>query len=83
MNKLYDFIMEEFEKGTTVKELNEMADSYAFNREDLLNLLKNLQLVAYAKTNDRGDLFDLRLQNNIHDDQNKIVPLFRFKKNDA
>lgn len=33
--------------------------------------------VAWAKINDRGDLYDLRLQNNPYYDQTKIVPLFR------
>lgn len=42
-------------------------------------ILKNLELVAFAKINDQGDLFDLRLQNNYYEDQTKIVPLFRFK----
>jgi hypothetical protein len=35
--------------------------------------------VAWAKINDRGDLYDLRLQNNPYGDQNKVVPLFRIK----
>lgn len=43
--------------------------------------IKTLELldnpVAWAKTNDRGDLYDLRLQNNPHNDQTKIVPLYR------
>lgn len=33
--------------------------------------------VAYAKINERGDLYDLRLQNNPYNDQTKIVPLYR------
>lgn len=33
--------------------------------------------IAWAKINDRGDLYDLRLQNNPYDDQTKIVPLYR------
>lgn len=33
--------------------------------------------VAYAKTNDSGDLYDLRLQNNPYDNQDKVVPLYR------
>jgi hypothetical protein len=33
--------------------------------------------VAWAKINDGGDLYDLRLQNNPYNDQNKIVPLYR------
>lgn len=35
---------------------------------------------AWAKINDRGDLYDVRLQNNPYDDQNKIVPLYRIQK---
>lgn len=37
------------------------------------------QPVAWAKTNDRGDLYDLRLQNNPYYDQTKMVPLYRIK----
>ena len=33
--------------------------------------------VAWARTNDRGDLFDLRLQNNPYTDQGTVVPLYR------
>jgi uncharacterized coiled-coil DUF342 family protein len=33
--------------------------------------------VAYARINDRGDLYDLRLINNPYIDQNTVVPLFR------
>ena len=36
--------------------------------------------VAWARTNDRGDLFDLRTQNNPYTDQKTVVPLYR--KND-
>lgn len=32
--------------------------------------------VAYAKINDKLDLYDLRLTNNPYDDQDKIVPLY-------
>ena len=32
--------------------------------------------VAYGKINDRNDLYDLRLMNNPHEDQAKIVPLY-------
>lgn len=35
--------------------------------------------VAWATINDRGDLFDLRLQNNPYIDQNTVVPLYRLK----
>lgn len=37
---------------------------------------------AWARTNDRNDLFDLRLQNNPYVDQNTVVPLYRKPKND-
>jgi hypothetical protein len=32
--------------------------------------------VAYGKINNRQDLYDLRLCNNPHEDQNKLVPLY-------
>ena len=33
--------------------------------------------VAWARTNNHGDLFDLRTQNNPYIDQNTVVPLYR------
>lgn len=33
--------------------------------------------VAYARINDRGDLYDLRLMNNPYVDQKTVVPLYR------
>jgi hypothetical protein len=33
--------------------------------------------VAWARINDRGDLFDLRTQNNPYVDQNTVIPLYR------
>lgn len=33
--------------------------------------------VAWARINNRGDLFDLRTQNNPYVDQNTVVPLYR------
>lgn len=35
------------------------------------------QPVAWAKINEHGDLYDLRLQNNPYNDQKRIVPLYR------
>ena len=36
--------------------------------------------VAYGKINDRQDLYDLRLANNPHNDQDKVVPLYSNKE---
>lgn len=48
--------------------------------EELEYFYDNLdQPIAWAKINDRGDLYDLRLQNNPYDDQTKIIPLYRIK----
>jgi len=54
------------------------------NAKDELKRLKMQSLkdslespVAWARTNDRGDLFDLRIQNNPYIDQNTVVPLYR------
>jgi hypothetical protein len=49
------------------------------NAKDELKKLKSVvdTPVAYAKTNNLGDLYDLRLQNNPYDDQNSVVPLYR------
>lgn len=54
---------------------------YLETSQELGNLQKNLaNPVAWARINERGDLYDLRLQNNPYDDQEKIVPLYRAKK---
>ena len=52
---------------------------------EYLSAIKQMQVlkdsldkpVAYAKINSRGDLFDLRLTNNPHDDQTKVINLYR------
>ena len=60
-----------------------LADSYQelFNcNQDLVEeITKNLDYkeVAWARINEKGDLFDLRLQKNPHLDPNTIVPLYR------
>jgi hypothetical protein len=43
--------------------------------QDLKDSLNNP--VVWARINHRGDLFDLRTQNNPYIDQNTIVPLYR------
>lgn len=51
---------------------------YLDTAKELGNLQKSINHpVAWAKINDRGDLYDVRLQNNPYDDQNKIIPLYR------
>lgn len=51
---------------------------YLETAKELGDLQKNLaHPVAWAKINDSGDLYDLRLQNNPYNDQTKIVPLYR------
>jgi hypothetical protein len=59
------------------------ADRFVVNNaKDELNRLKAKhekldQPVAWAKINEHGDLYDLRLQNNPYNDQKTIVPLYR------
>lgn len=43
--------------------------------ESLLEVLSEPS--AFAKVNDRGDLYDLRFTNNPIDDQNKVTKLYR------
>jgi len=38
---------------------------------------KEYEIVAWARTNDRGDIFDLRTQNNPYVDQTTVIPLYR------
>jgi len=50
------------------------------NAKDELKKLQENKLaspVAWARINKYGDLFDPRLCNNIHVDQNSVVPLYR------
>jgi hypothetical protein len=50
------------------------------NAKDELKKLRENNLanpVAWARINKHGDLFDPRLCNNIHVDQNTVVPLYR------
>jgi hypothetical protein len=46
---------------------------------DFINnfLQTNPKVAAYAQINERGDLYDLRLECNPFFDQNKVVPLYR------
>jgi len=37
------------------------------------------QPVAYALINDRNDIYDLNLQNNPHNDQQRVIPLYSNK----
>lgn len=61
---------------------NEFAVEQTNAHIDSVNRLQKLQdslahPVAYAKINERGDLYDLRLQNNPYDNQDKVIPLYR------
>jgi hypothetical protein len=57
------------------------ADRFVVNNaKDELKKLQDQNLaspVAWARINERGDLFGLRLCNNIHVDQSSVVPLYR------
>lgn len=64
---------------------NEFAVEQTNSYINSVNRLQKLQdslanPVAYAKTNDSGDLYDLRLQNNPFDNQDKVVPLYRINR---
>lgn len=57
-----------------INQTNEYLDIVG-KMEKLKNDLANP--VAWAKINEHGDLYDLRLQNNPYNDQKRIVPLYR------
>ena len=42
--------------------------------------LDSFEIVAYAQTNEKGDLYDLRLRNNPYLNQSKMVPLYKFNE---
>ena len=59
----------------------EQTNEYLAISEQMQALKDSLENpVAWARINDRGDLFDLRTQNNPYVDQNTVVPLF-YRKN--
>ena len=45
-------------------------------KKQIEELKNSFKIAAYARTNERGDLFDLRLQNNPYVDQKTVVPLY-------
>ena len=50
------------------------------NAKDELKRLRSkftIDPVAWARINNEGDIYDLRLQNNPYIDQSKIIPLYR------
>ena len=56
------------------KELTELRQKY----NKLLEVFDNP--VAYGLINSQNDLYDLRLMNNPHNDQTKVVPLYSNKQ---
>lgn len=57
--------------------VNNAKDELKKLKEDNAKLLDIFKYpVAYGKVNERLDLYDLRLMNNPHDDQDKVVPLY-------
>lgn len=61
--------------------VNNAKDELNKLRKDSMLLNKILQKpVAYGKTNDRLDLYDLRITNNTCEDQTKVVPLYSNKQ---
>jgi len=46
-------------------------------REEAWEDFRSQKPVAYARINERGDLYDLRKQNNPYVDQKTVVPLYR------
>ena len=62
--------------------VNNAKDELKKLREKLEELIKAKDSlfdnpIAWARINDRGDLYDLRLQNNPYNDQTTTVPLYR------
>jgi hypothetical protein len=48
--------------------------------EDTFDWENQLMPIAYAQINERGDLFNLRLQNNPYLDQSKVITLYALRK---
>ena len=66
------------ESGVNSFIINNAKDELKRLRQQLEKLNESLaNPVAYARVNDTGDLYDLRLQNNPYNDQTTVVPLYR------
>jgi hypothetical protein len=66
------------ESGVNSFIINNAKDELKRLRQQLEKLNQSLaNPVAYARVNDTGDLYDLRLQNNPYNDQTTVVPLYR------
>ncbi len=64
-----------------LKEKTQDSDRWINCERDLYKMKQIFNYpVAYGKINDRLDLYDLRIQNNPHDDQSKVVPLYSNKQ---
>ena len=62
-------------------DINNAKDELLKLRQENYDLKKIFEHpVAYGTTNDRLDLYNLRITNNIYNDQTKIVPLYSNKK---
>lgn len=62
--------------GNPRNETSQMVLKLTEEVENLRKELESYKVVAYARINDRGDLYDLRLTNNPFNDQNYVLPLF-------
>lgn len=66
-----------------LKKLRDQTNTFVEPSVKRANLLLNKSMekpAAFAKINDRGDLYDLRLQNNPYNDQTKVIPLYRISR---
>lgn len=69
-----DYILRCCEQGLVPKlfSVQNAKDELKKLREEL----KSFKVVAYGLINDRFDLYDLNINNNPHNDQTKVVPLY-------
>lgn len=59
----------------------EEIDAHLDTFSELRSLKKSLASpVAWAKINTTGDLYDIRLQNNPYDDQDRVIPLYKLNQ---
>lgn len=72
-----DLAQEAYKANTNAAEETNLYLETAKKLEDLQTSLD--KPVAWAQINNRGDLYDLRLQNNPYNDQSKVIPLYRAK----
>lgn len=72
----HGLIPENFDINNAKDELKKIRQRIADLNQELINCEDDYQIVAWAKINDRGDLYDPRFCYNPHIDESYLIPLY-------